>query len=365
MKLKKAIRVSCLVYKTISNRIMDSINTMGISDVHVQSGRVVVLKETSGILGIGAGELLDEEPSELYSFTVPIGNEKRAMTTLIEAGELSIPGRGSILAESIETTGDFRPVRGSDVLSLPSGLTGVTCIVQRGNGNAIVRAVLDMGFCVPHVTFGEGTGLRDKLGLLRITIPAEKEVVHLVVTEHDVDEVMSLLVDTGKLDQPGKGFIYTYPVSRGLLNTKLFRGKQKHAASVEQMICAIDDIKGSTEWRKRSTGIKTRRKHRKYLSDLVNLIVLCNEGRASDLVRAAMDKGAAGATVSRLHHVGLTGAMSSVSPAREMSDLAIPKSQLGAIMKALEDAGIFDERTAGIIELTHIRNACTYTGTKS
>ncbi len=362
MKLRKAIRVSCLVYKTLSDRVIEALGRIGIASVHVQSGRIVVLKETSGFFGIGAGEKLEEDPSELFSFTVSPGSEKKAMAALFEACESSVSGRGSIVAEQIETSGEARQARGSEGLALQSGLCGVTCIVQRGFGNAIARAALDMGFSVPLVSFGIGTGLRDKLGLLRVTIPAEKEVVQLFVTEHDADAVMSFLVDAGKIGQPGKGFIYTYPIARGALNTKLHRGKQKHAASVEQMISAIDDLKRSTEWRKRSLGARGRLKTRKYLADLVNVIVVCNEGRASDLVRAAMGVGATGATVSKLHYIELGRESNATSPARESIDFAISRSQAGPVVSAIEAAGAFDAKTAGIIELKQINHAYTYLG---
>lgn len=361
MQTKKTAQITCEVFKTLSSKVVEAIKGAGIDEVHIQSGRAVVLKEKNGILGIGAGTTLDEEPSEIFRINVTEGAEDGVMKKIIDAAELTIPGRGSIFAESVSTTGSMSAAAKADISTLPTGLSGVICIVQRGQGNIIVRAALDMGFSVPNITFGEGTGLRDKLGLLRITIPAEKDVVHLTVADQDVNEVMNVLIDAGKLDQPGKGFIYNFPVAKGLLNTKILRGKQKHAASIEQMISALDDIKGNTEWRKRSAGAGTSVK-RKFLNDLVNFTLICNEGRAGDLVKAAMGVGAAGATISKLRYLRFDGKESDTSTAREMSDLIISQTQVDTIAKAMEDAGVFDKQTAGVIDLKPVPKACTYLG---
>jgi nitrogen regulatory protein PII len=363
METTRANLITCMVYKTIAPNIALALKSMGIPEYHVAAARAIVLKEKAGFMGIGAGIALDEDPSEIFSFYVPSGSEEAAINSLIAAGELSKPGRGSVYCEEVDVAecaiaGAL--VEASDLMKLVSELYGICCIVQRGQGNSIAHAALDLGFAVPQVTFGEGTGLRDKLGLLRITIPAEKEVVHLTVSSQDVHEAMNVLIDVGRLDQPGKGFIYVYPVGRGLINTSIFRGKQKHAASMEQVIAAIDDIKGNLEWRQRSTGGEAMGKRRKFLSDLVEFRILCNEGRAQSLVHAAMSAGAAGATISQLRYKSVS-AEKTVSPAREMSDLIVGKGQVEAIAAAIEAAGVFDEET-GSIQLKNVPTACTYLG---
>ncbi|MBI4977952.1 MAG: P-II family nitrogen regulator [Spirochaetes bacterium] len=368
METKKYAEITCKVYKTIAHLVTDALQKAGITEVHIQTGRAVVLREKKGILGIGAGEVLDEDPAEVFRFHVPSEQADAVMNTVIAAAHLDSPGRGSIFVNDAEV---IRSVHEPVQLSVPterpvtlaSGLMGICCIVQRGQGNTVIQSALDMGFSVPVATFGEGTGLRDKLGILRITIPAEKEVINMTVAEQDAREAMDTLVDAGKLDQPGKGFIYTYPVGRGLINTKIFRGTQKHAASVEQMISAIDDIKGSMEWRKRSGEGRSGAGGRKYLSNLVNFTLVCNEGRAHELVKAAMSVGAAGATISKLRYSRLNGTGDdSVSPAREMSDLIVGAAQVDAIRKAIEDADGFGKTSSAMITLKPVPSACTYLG---
>jgi hypothetical protein len=120
-------------------------------------------------------------------------------------------------------------------------------------GPVTVPLVLVMGLPMPQVTTGQGTGLRDKLGLIRIALPARKDVVFVVVSDHEATDVLDSLADIGRLDRIGAGFIYESPVVGGVINNLVIRG-QRHSASIKQIIMAIDELKESTEWRKRALG---------------------------------------------------------------------------------------------------------------
>jgi nitrogen regulatory protein PII len=237
-------------------------------------------------------------------------------------------------------------------------LTGICCIVQRGQAAPIIRSLLETG-AVPTVTYGEGMGVRDKLGLLRIAIPAEKELVSAVVSHYDAEPIMHILIDVGRLDQPGKGFVYLYPVRRGLINTKTQRGQRTQGASMEQVVSAIDALKGSAQWRKMETVTRASA-NRRYLRDLMNLNLLANDGTAMDIVRAALSVGAPGATISRFRQT--SAGAGDESTAREMADLVIGKQQLTLLSKTVKSAGLFKTEAAGAIETRSIPIACTYLG---
>jgi len=226
---------------------------------------------------------------------------------------------------------------------------------------------LEMGICVPSVTYGVGAGLRDKLGLIRITIPAEKEIVNIITTHHDAQGALVRLIEAGKLDQPGKGFIFTYPVARGLLNTRLYVGRHLSAASLGQIVAALDELKGSTGWRRKFTGTSdhAHSKKRKYMRDLIDVTVLCQEGRAADLAKSAMDAGASGATVSRLRQpLPAVVPQGKLSPAREKLTMILPAAIADQVAAAVSSAGLFDEQTCGEIFLRPCPEAYTYTGSK-
>lgn len=362
MKKNRSVLVTAHVYRDLTPRIEKRLGELNVNSYHVQTSRATVLHESSSMFGLIPAIKLDDDPSDIIRINTVPGSEDNLMKTLAEAAELNLPGRGSIFCESVELAGTnaVEPLQKDTAsIHLAGGLAAVCCIVQRGEGSVITRAALDMGMSVPAVTFGEGTGLRDKLGLLRITIPAEKDVIQLPVALDDAGDVMNALVEAGRLDQPGRGFIYYYPLMKGLLNTKIFRGRMRHAASMEQVIAAIDDVRGGMEWRRKSISGQSQGAGRCYLSDLVNMTIICNEGHAEDLVRAAMNAGAGGATISRLQYRG--PAVGSITPAREMSDLVVSASAVDKIQNAMDEAGLFKE-AAGYVERKPVPGACTYLG---
>ena len=165
-----------------------------------------------------------------------------------------------------------------------------------GEGDLVARVALDTGSCVPTIKYGQGAGLRDRLGLWRITIPAQKEMVEMVVNSYEAQEIMNIIIDVAKIDQPGRGFIYTFPVRQGFINMKVNQTSRSQAASIEQVVLAIDEIKGGTEWRRRRLSIGQHEPRRNYLTAMTDLTLCCDEGNGAELVKIAM---ASGASVQR------------------------------------------------------------------
>ena len=107
------------------------------------------------------------------------------------------------------------------------------------------------------------------------------------------------MIEAGQLDQPGKGFIYMFPLSQAHLNMDVNRGILHAAASIEQIIVAIDGILGSIDWRQR-VDLNDAESERNYLTKLVDFSLICNEGSGDELVGAAMTAGAAGASIAKV-----------------------------------------------------------------
>ena len=313
---------------------------------------------------------MEEEPADRIIFFVPKAYADASMQALVNACNLGVPGRGSIICEDVDiivgSAWEDNPIivdPGVDTTIIRDNMVNITCTVVKGEGNAIANAVLGLGMPMPQVTTGLGMGLRDKLGLVRIALSAEKEVVHAKVSKHEANDILDSIIDAGKLDRFGSGFIYMSPITKGVFNTMVIRG-QRYTASIEQIIAAVDDLKRSTNWRKRSFGSEGNVKKRTYMHDLVSLTLICNEGRATDLVRAAMAVGAGGATIGKLSYTRIDGAKSAIIPAREITDLVVGKGVVDDIVKTMEAEGVFDNETAGIISLKPVMIAYTYKGAR-
>ena len=90
----------------------------------------------------------------------------------------------------------------------------ITCVVERGKGDAVVKAAIDAGVGGATVFFARGTGTRQRLGLLGMAIVPEKEIVLLLCKEDESDRLFDIICKAAKLDLPGMGIAYITPVQR-------------------------------------------------------------------------------------------------------------------------------------------------------
>lgn len=372
----QSMKVTGLFHRSLTRLATQELETAGVMDYYVMPSRSVTLKTRRAPFGIMLDHRLVDDPADRIIAFVPPELGRAVSNLMIKGGDLTRPGRGSVFMEKVTISRAHELCDPStntclSEYSFPDGpaelredLVGICCIVQRGQGDFVARISLETGTCVPLVTFGQGTGLRDKLGLIRITIPAEKEIVLFAATTHDADTVMELIIDVAKLDMPGRGLVYLFPIEGGLINMKVFRGTRQHAASVEQIVAAIDEIKGDSRWRAILSDTKDGcRASRNCLTGLQSLSFICDEGRGDELTRVAMDAGASGATTSRLRYAGGKGwDDQGISPAREWVTMLVAPSQVGAITDAMAEQGALDDKTHGLFYLNPVYKAYTYTG---
>ncbi|MFH0920440.1 MAG: hypothetical protein V1913_08755 [Fibrobacterota bacterium] len=368
---KQIIHVTAVVKRDLSEGLIAALKEAGFRYTNATAARKIQLLQNRGPLKLFLGDQsLSDDAVQTITFFINKESELPVLQYVIKHASLDIPGHGSVFSrevkllsahpECMENRLEKLPAEKADK-ALLAGLTGITCIVQKGEGNIVARTGLDTGSGVPVITYGEGTGLRDKLGLWRITIPAEKEIAQIVATASDAKNLMELMINVGGLDQPGKGFIYQFPVTHGLIDAQIHIGMASQAASIEQIVTVLDEFKRGTEWRRRDFGnVQTGRR---YLTDLTDLTLICNEGHAMDLVKAAMAAGAAGATVSKLKYLALADAPEcKISPAREKAEMIVGAGQVDAITDALIKAGALSDDKCGQVYLSPVPCACTYLG---
>ena len=84
----------------------------------------------------------------------------------------------------------------------------ITCVVQRGQGEAVFRAAQAVGAQGATLFYARGTGIQERLGLLGITVSTEKEVVLMVVSSDQAERIFEHVYLVAELDKPGRGFMY-------------------------------------------------------------------------------------------------------------------------------------------------------------
>ena len=84
----------------------------------------------------------------------------------------------------------------------------ITCVLQNGLADEILDAAKNCGAQGATVSYARGTGIRDRMGLLGVTIDEQKEVVRIIVSEEQAGRVFEAVYLAGGLDTPGKGIVY-------------------------------------------------------------------------------------------------------------------------------------------------------------
>lgn len=90
----------------------------------------------------------------------------------------------------------------------------ITCVVQRGRADDIIKAAQSVGAQGATVYYARGGGIRERLGLLGLAIEVEKEVINILVANDQIDRVFEKMYVAGKLDTPGMGIMYVTPLEK-------------------------------------------------------------------------------------------------------------------------------------------------------
>lgn len=228
---------------------------------------------------------------------------------------------------------------------LQKNLRLITCICQRGKADKIARAAVNAGSTAPIIYFAKGHGVRERMGLLRIALNPEKELINVITGEMEAFHVYDAMVDAGSFYTPGMGYIYITDIQEGYVNLHSTLSDSHTEATVEQIVKAIDDIKGTKNWRLSKTGFTSVSKaQRPTRYDLINLKVITRRELGDEFVDLAFAAGVPGASRYYASLVGsqkvrcLTGKV--INDEREIIDFNLPA----------ETAALLVEKFSPIIE---------------
>lgn len=370
-------KLTCIADVRLAARVEAEADRLGLRETYSERGKQIALQARPFWQPFGRRFLLMEAPADLIRCYVPRTHELAAMARLAAAADLFLPGRGSIFAEDAVLVGeDFRPWDDQRLSAVPPDWVAenrlqpapyeqIFCILPRGRGGELARTLLEMGLGVPIVSYGEGMGMRDRLGLLRIAIPQEKEILWLLVPPGDADFVIDVAIRKGNLREPGNGFIGRIPVRALAVNARMNLDRRRHVATMEQVISTLDLLRGSTDWRRMTGAARPRPTADR--EERVHFTLVCEEGTAAPVVRAALDAGAGGATLSRLSRRAPEATADAaeevlVSHARECCDLVVPAQLINRLEDAVAGSGLFAAPANGFIEIGPVHDPLAANG---
>ena len=90
----------------------------------------------------------------------------------------------------------------------------ITCVIQKDLAEPVLEAAKNAGAQGATISYAQGTGIRERMGLLGVTIDEQKEVIRIVVSQEQSELVFETMYLAGKLDDPGKGIMFMSSLDR-------------------------------------------------------------------------------------------------------------------------------------------------------
>ena len=291
--------VNLILPKDSLDKVSDEMQKAGAKGIFQVSARGSILNEG----GFLAKMFPPPAPEQcLVQVLVPDSIKEQISEVAVKAGRIDRVGSGAIFSISCNdvrhsTQFPLAESLGDSSSNGKATMEAICCICEKGVAEDIAQAALSAGAPGPTVTYGEGGGIRDKIPILRMTKGPEKEFVWCVVDRADSSEVFINMARAGRITEPGRGFMYSIPVTEGIINVSSTVTNSSHGASMEQVISALDEIKGGKDWRT-SGESKSSTLNTTFLRDLVGLYCVVPRDHYSEVYDAILDAGAPGVSTN-------------------------------------------------------------------
>ena len=200
-------------------------------------------------------------------------------------------------------------------------------VTKRGNGNKMVDFYKKNNLHYDFICLGTGTANSEMLDYLGLETN-EKDVVITMVPSAKIQEIMSGATDEFKLNSPGKGIIFTVPLTAV-------------SARVQKILCKNTD-----------TNKEVPMSDRKY--ELI--LTILNRGYVDKAMRAAKSAGARGGTILHARRVGFEDVENifgfTIQPEKDIIMILTDSSVRRDIMNSITEAvGIDTEAKALLFSL--------------
>ena len=196
-------RITLFVHHGLISSALELLKNIGVYNVLLETARTARLRIKNTLLDLlGLSDPIEDSLTDIVRIIVKPEDSEKIVTYLIEKLDLKTAGRGAVYVQNLqELSNRTLPslnLEHHSKVTLLHDLTLITGIQSiSGSGESISKVALKLGAGVPTVSLGKGTGIRDRLGLLRITISPEKELTYLLVPSFDANGLQNLLIEKG------------------------------------------------------------------------------------------------------------------------------------------------------------------------
>ena len=272
---------------------------------------------------------------------LPEDRAKEVVQKIVEYSNLHKQAIGAVFNNPCERTiigSEFQSLKNIEEKTLlnsdkiPKDLSIIYCILPPKMSEKVAKAAINVGSHGPIIYYSEGKGLRDRLGWLRITKEAEKEVLMVLTSKNEVEKVFDAMAVAGELYLPGRGFMYSIDIDRGLFNLPSRVSQHFYTANLQQIINAIDHLAGHNHWRDQSAfslnnnqpaALSLLKKEGTAVKNQMAVSVIAKRDDMENLMDLMLDNGAAGVNI---HYAKALTPMSDDSQGRFEAEYAMLRS---------------------------------------
>ena len=90
----------------------------------------------------------------------------------------------------------------------------ITCVLQKDLAEPVLEAAKNSGAQGATISYAQGTGIRERMGLLGVTIDEQKEVIRIIVSHEQSELVFETMYLAGQMDKPGNGIMFMSKLER-------------------------------------------------------------------------------------------------------------------------------------------------------
>ena len=90
----------------------------------------------------------------------------------------------------------------------------ITCVIQKDQAEQVLEAAKNAGAQGATISYAQGTGIRERMGLIGVTIDEQKEVIRIIVSEEQSELIFETIYLAGQLDKPGRGIMFMSRLDR-------------------------------------------------------------------------------------------------------------------------------------------------------
>jgi nitrogen regulatory protein PII len=365
MKSQQVSKIILIINNDFNDKVLELLSKCGILKFYNSVGRQNYLRKAMNFPNFFAGgHVVSARQSDIFRFYIPHEYEKRMLSYLSNRLNLKVAGNGSVFAQDAEIISKSRKLYSEEMLEkLPQAdncnlfsYNLVKAIVQHGSADSISKSILEMGYGVPAVYFGEGVGLRQKLGLLRIVIPADKEIILIPVLTSSTESFVETIKKVVRLDIPGRGVLFVEPIRAINVNIRIYQDTTlRHAATMDQIITSIDIMHGSTDWRARNVPAKSSKQSSRE-KEYCNFVLIAEEDSLGDTIQAALARGVGGATSTDYneHFYDEEEKKMLSYQTKEGCEMIVNENQKNDILTVMKESGFYDDEINGILEITDL-----------